>query len=71
MIKDNEILNNTINDLILLLGEDYNKFHNIYKSLPFNIYKKIEKMSVTKSTKNFDLHNKAKKISIAFHKKFK
>lgn len=71
MIKDNEIIKNTIDNLILMMEEDYTKFHNIYRSLPFDIYKKIEKMAVTKSTRNEELHTMAKKISIAFHKKFK
>ena len=66
-----DLVKNTIEDLLSIKEENYIKFYNIYKSLPFDIYKKIEKLAVTKSIKNKELHDKAKELSKAFHKKFK
>ena len=65
------LIEDTINDLLTILEEDYKKFHVIYKSLPFEIYKKIERLAITKSIKNPDLHDNAKRLSNTFHKKFK
>ena len=60
-----------INSLIELQKTDERKFFQTYRSLPFNIYKEIENLSLSKSLSNKELSKKAKFITKKFHENFK
>ena len=68
---DDELINDTLDTLLVQMEEDFTMFCNIYKSLPLALYKKIEYLALSKSTKNKENCDKARKISKSFHKSFK
>lgn len=67
-MNDYEILEDTLNDLLLLYRRSPSIFHKSYKSLPLDIYISIEKLSMSKSILYKDLCNKAKLVAEYFHK---
>ena len=60
-----------MDSLLKLMEEDEKKFFDTYRSLPFNIYKEIEKLSLSKASTNTELTIKAKIITKKFHAQFK
>jgi hypothetical protein len=68
---ENIDIEETLNDLIKLIEKDKKVFYQTYKSLPFGIYKEIERLSVSKSALFKSLCEKAKKVAETFHKSIK
>ena len=72
MIDNNEeLIEETLDNLIDLMEEDHVIFFKSYKSLPLDIYTEIERLSVSKSTLYRDLCIKARKVADNFHKSIK
>jgi hypothetical protein len=71
MIDNSEIIKETLDNLIDLKEKDPTLFFQAYKSLPFNIYSEIERLSVSKSSLYKDLCKKARDVANSFHKSIK
>ena len=69
--SDTKKVKETLDSLIELQKTDPNLFYNTYRSLPFELYKEIERLSVSKSIINRELCDKSKFISNSFHKSIK
>ncbi len=65
---DNIQIEKTLDDLIVLIGEDIKLFHKTYKTLPIELYSEIERLSMSKSSVFLSLCNKAKLVAETFHK---
>ena len=61
----------TLDDLITHIEKDKKKFFKIYKSLPIEIYKEIEKLSSSKSYLKKERCDKARFVADSFHKQIK
>lgn len=68
---NNELIEKTLDDLIDILNKDKKLFKKTYPLIPFEIYKQIERLAISKSVVNKELCAKAKLVSTTFHKHFK
>lgn len=71
MIPDDETIKETLDDLLELMKKDHSLFFQAYKSLPLDIYKEIERLSVSKSSIYKDICTKARTVADSFHKSIK
>lgn len=72
MIEKNiELVRETLEYLISLLESDDPLFFKEYKSLPIDLYREIERLSLSKSMIYRDLCEMSKKVADAFHKSIK
>ena len=62
-----ELIEETLQSLLQILDYDKGLFYNMYRSLPYELYKEIEKLSVSKSETYKDLCIMAKKVTTEFH----
>lgn len=66
-----EEIKESLNSLIKLQETDKVLFSKTYRSLPFELYKEIERLSVSKSIVFSELCDKSKFVSDSFHKSIK
>lgn len=71
MIEDIKLIEKTLDNLVSLLDNNDPLFYKEYKSLPFNLYKEIEKLSVSKSVIYKEICRKSKLVADSFHKNIK
>lgn len=71
MIENSNIIKETLDTLLVLKDQDHTLFFQAYKSLPLDIYKEIERLSVSKSTLYKELCTKARTVANTFHKSVK
>lgn len=71
MTDNDNLIEETLDELLLLIEENKTIFYKSYKSLPFEIYSEIERLSVSKSSLYKDLCTKAKDVAETFHKSIK
>lgn len=64
---DSNIIEETLNELLLLYKEDKKLFCKTYRSIPLEIYSEIERLSVSKSTLFKGVCVKAKNVADNFH----
>ena len=62
-----QIMTKTLQELLHLLKTDKVLFFSIYRALPFELFKEIEKLSISKSLIYKDFCRDARKITTAFH----
>lgn len=65
---DSNLAEETLNELLILYEKDKKIFYKSYTSLPIELYKEIERLSVSKSTLYGELCKKAKTVADNFHK---
>lgn len=65
---DNGIIEETLDELIALFNADKKLFYKSYRTLPIELYREIERLSVSKSTLYSKLCKKAKLVTDNFHK---
>ena len=67
-----ELVQDTLSELVPLIERDEDLFFKTYKSLPFNVYKEIETLSISKSSTHRALCEQSRIVTKAFHnnKKF-
>lgn len=65
---DSYLVEETLNELLALYKKDPKIFYKSYVSLPIDLYKEIERLSVSKSTLYGDICKKAKTVADHFHK---
>lgn len=68
---NNNLVEETLDELIINLEQDAPTFFKSYKSLPFALYVEIERLSVSKSALFKDLCEKARLVADSFHKSIK
>jgi hypothetical protein len=71
LIEDIKLIERTLDYLIELLNAENPLFYKEYKTLPFNLYKEIERLSVSKSVIYNDVCSKSKLVADSFHKNIK
>jgi len=71
MNDQNTLIDDTLDNLIEHLKEDEKRFFKIYKSLPIEIFKEIERLSSSKSYLKKDRCDKARFVADSFHKQVK
>lgn len=64
------VIEDILTNLLSVYRKDPKEFYNLYRTLPLDIYTKIEHLSMSKSTLYRDLCNKAKSVTKYFHRKF-
>lgn len=69
--KDIELIRKTLEYLLKLLDSGDELFYKEYKSLPIDLYREIERLSLSKSMIYKELCSKSKKVADAFHKSIK
>ena len=67
-METDSVLEKTLDILLELYDSDPSKFKNHYRSLPLEVYIKIERLSISKSILYKDICNKAKLVALYFHK---
>jgi len=69
---NNTNISDTLDNLLELLETSPAVFHKTYRSLPYDTYSEIERLSLNcqKSEKQKEVVKKAKLVAEAFHKKF-
>ena len=65
---DSNLVKETLNELLALHEKDERIFYKSYISLPIELYKEIERLSVSKSTLYGELCKKAKTVADNFHR---
>ena len=70
-MKDFDLINNTLDDLLEKYDRDEAEFIKAYPLTSFEVYKRIEKLAGQKLTANLELCKKAKLVSNLFHKNIK
>lgn len=68
---DNNLIEQTLDELIILKDKDKTLFYKSYKSLPFELYEEIERLSVSKSALYKVLCSKARIVAESFHRSIK
>lgn len=68
---DNNLVEETLDELILVMEKDKQTFYKSYKALPFDLYSEIERLSVSKSALYKMLCSKARVVAESFHKSIK
>lgn len=70
VIINDAIVDDALRDIIdnLVAGIDNEEFSMLYKTLPFNYYFAIEKLSYSRSQEHKDICDKAREITNKFHK---
>jgi hypothetical protein len=61
----------TLDELLIMMEDNIDIFYKSYKSIPFELYSEIERLSVSKSSLQEELCNKARKVAETFHKSIK
>jgi hypothetical protein len=71
MLNDDTLLD-VLDNLVDLIEKDPALFHKTYRSLPYETFSEIERLSLNcqKADKQKDVVKKAKIVADAFHKKF-
>lgn len=67
----NNLVEETLDELILSLEKDSPTFFKSYRSLPFALYVEIERLSVSKSALFKSLCEKARLVAESFHRSIK
>lgn len=68
---DNNLVEETLDELIQGMEKDEATFFKSYKALPFALYVEIERLSVSKSAIFKQLCDKARIVAESFHRSIK